>query len=433
MMSADDVRAVVEQLRSLSAEAPSDDLVGSEAIDTVRALEELKGACAGAQARVTAGFAADATGARRARRVCRAATWARGSGRRSAWPVGTVRTRGRGIWGWPRRWCTRCRTPWRPSRPGRSRSGGRPWWCGRPRACPGRTGPGWMPSSPPRPGGLEALGDRETAAEAPSVAYRLDPHAVTARARIAETERRVTLRPAPDTMSRLTGTLPAAQGVAAWAALSRAADTREGGRGRARSGGRSWPTRWSSGSPARPPLTRCRSRCTCTSPTPALFDPDPDTNSEPGELAGYGPVPAALAARVAARSEPRSGGCCAAAAVHPAVRRAAGRDGVAAPGVPGRAAPVPDRPRPDLSDPVVRGADPARRPRHPRRTPRAHQCRQRPRALRGVQLRQTSPRLASPHPIRRHRDQTTTPTGHTYDSRPPPPIGRPPPDYVLAS
>lgn len=41
----------------------------------------------------------------------------------------------------------------------------------------------------------------------------------------AEAERRVTLRPAPDTMSRLGALLPVAQGVAAYAALGRAADT----------------------------------------------------------------------------------------------------------------------------------------------------------------------------------------------------------------
>jgi hypothetical protein len=56
------------------------------------------------------------------------------------------------------------------------------------------------------------------------VAYRLDPQAFVARAAKAEKDRRATLRPAPDTMSFLTGHLPVAQGVAAYAALTRAAD-----------------------------------------------------------------------------------------------------------------------------------------------------------------------------------------------------------------
>jgi hypothetical protein len=74
------------------------------------------------------------------------------------------------------------------------------------------------------PGGIAALGNRAVAAEARRIAYRLDPHAVTDRARKAESERCVTLRPAPDTMAWLGALLPAAQGVAAYAALCRHAD-----------------------------------------------------------------------------------------------------------------------------------------------------------------------------------------------------------------
>jgi hypothetical protein len=70
---------------------------------------------------------------------------------------------------------------------------------------------------------LETMGDRELGNTARRVAYRLDPGAVTERARRAERERRVTLRPAPDTMSYLTALLPVAQGVACLAALTRAA------------------------------------------------------------------------------------------------------------------------------------------------------------------------------------------------------------------
>ncbi|WP_188837181.1 HNH endonuclease [Flexivirga endophytica] len=51
-------------------------------------------------------------------------------------------------------------------------------------------------------------------------AYRLDPEAFTARRARAESERRVTLRPAPDCMTRLTALLPVKDGVACYAALS---------------------------------------------------------------------------------------------------------------------------------------------------------------------------------------------------------------------
>lgn len=72
---------------------------------------------------------------------------------------------------------------------------------------------------------LPGLGDRQVEAEAKKLAYRLDPHGFLARARAAERDRRVSLRPAPDTMTRLSALLPAAQGVAAYAALNQAAQT----------------------------------------------------------------------------------------------------------------------------------------------------------------------------------------------------------------
>ncbi|HWC24107.1 MAG TPA: DUF222 domain-containing protein [Flexivirga sp.] len=61
-------------------------------------------------------------------------------------------------------------------------------------------------------------------AEAKKHAYQADPAAVTARRARAETERRVTLRPAPDCMTRLSALLPVKDGVACFAALSSAAD-----------------------------------------------------------------------------------------------------------------------------------------------------------------------------------------------------------------
>jgi hypothetical protein len=56
-------------------------------------------------------------------------------------------------------------------------------------------------------------------------AARIDPASVVARRRHAEADRRVTLRPAPDTMTWLTALVPVKAGVAAYAALTEAADT----------------------------------------------------------------------------------------------------------------------------------------------------------------------------------------------------------------
>jgi len=54
---------------------------------------------------------------------------------------------------------------------------------------------------------------------------RLDAQAVVDRAAKAESDRTVTIRPAPDTMAYVTVLLPVAKGVGAYAALKRAADT----------------------------------------------------------------------------------------------------------------------------------------------------------------------------------------------------------------
>lgn len=72
---------------------------------------------------------------------------------------------------------------------------------------------------------LEGRGDARIAADAKTIAYRLDPHAVVERAVRAPRERRVGLRPAPDAMVYLTALLPMPQGVATYASLKREADT----------------------------------------------------------------------------------------------------------------------------------------------------------------------------------------------------------------
>jgi hypothetical protein len=72
---------------------------------------------------------------------------------------------------------------------------------------------------------LDGMGDARVAAAARAIAYRLNARAVVDRAAKAESERTVTIRPAPDTMTWVTALLPVAQGVAVYAALKRAADT----------------------------------------------------------------------------------------------------------------------------------------------------------------------------------------------------------------
>ncbi len=72
---------------------------------------------------------------------------------------------------------------------------------------------------------LIGAGDKKIAGLARAIGYRLDPGSAIRRVRGAESNRRVGLRPAPDTMANLTGFLPVAQGVACYAALRHEADS----------------------------------------------------------------------------------------------------------------------------------------------------------------------------------------------------------------
>ncbi len=142
------------------------------------------------------------------------------------------------------------------------------------------------------PDRIEAMGDGELVAEARKLAYRLDPHSYVERRRRAESQRRVTLRPAPDVMSQLSALLPVKDGVAIYAVLTREAD-------RLRAAGDE------------------RSRGQIMADTlveRVLSDPSPQrgrrsglminlvvsdqvllgTSDEPGHVDGYGPVPADL-------------------------------------------------------------------------------------------------------------------------------------------
>ena len=67
--------------------------------------------------------------------------------------------------------------------------------------------------------GISRMGPRSAAACARQYAYEADPHGYVQRGRTARKNRRVSLRPAPDTMSLLSGYLPAEQSVACLKAL----------------------------------------------------------------------------------------------------------------------------------------------------------------------------------------------------------------------
>ncbi|MEJ7705992.1 MAG: DUF222 domain-containing protein [Nocardioidaceae bacterium] len=70
-------------------------------------------------------------------------------------------------------------------------------------------------------GKLPTLSPRQAEAATRRLAYRLDPKSAMRRSRTRRADRRVSIRPAPDTMALLSGYLPVEQGVAAWANLDR--------------------------------------------------------------------------------------------------------------------------------------------------------------------------------------------------------------------
>ncbi len=71
---------------------------------------------------------------------------------------------------------------------------------------------------------LSSMGDAALVAACSEWAQRLDPAAVVARRRKAETQRHVGLRPAPDQMTWLSALLPVGDGVASYARLQAAAE-----------------------------------------------------------------------------------------------------------------------------------------------------------------------------------------------------------------
>jgi hypothetical protein len=162
------------------------------------------------------------------------------------------------------------------------------------------------------PAALEAKSDRRVEGEARALAARLDAASVAERRRRAETDRCVTIRPAPDAMVYLTALLPLAHGVATYAALSRAADAAVAA-GDPRSRGQlmadTLTTRTTGthtgadtgrevapGVPGVPGVPVVPVAINLVMSDQALLDPtNSEGTSEEAEITGYGPIPAGLA------------------------------------------------------------------------------------------------------------------------------------------
>ena len=265
----------------------------AERVDRIRLLEELKSAAAAAQARETAAFVASQKAAQLG-----AGVPAKEIGKGIGAQVGLAKRespfRGRRYAGWAQILTTELTETFAELQAGRipewraqivARETG--WLCAEHRTQVDR-------AIAPR---LEGLGDRQVEAEVKKLAYRLDPHGFLARQSKAEADRRVTLRPAPDTMTILSGLLPMKQGVAVLSALSRQADSLRS-TGDARSRGQimadTLVERVTGQSSAQ--AVPVEVKLVMTDQTLFNFG---DGRDEPAQVEGFGPIPAELARRIA--------------------------------------------------------------------------------------------------------------------------------------
>ena len=261
---------------------------------------------------------------------------------------------------------------------------------------------------------LPRLGPREAEAAAKATAIAIDPASPLRRGRTARADRRVTLRPAPDTMSLLTGFLPVEQGVATYAALTQAATGTAGERRReepgAAHGRHPGRTRHRTGHAPAVPV-----EVGVVIPLDSLLgDSDQPARVEAPGTVGI-PIPAELATDIIDTSR----------ILH-------------APVWLRRLLTDPDRPhhhhprhptpplhrrtlethhpaRPDLPHPLLHRPDPPPRPHHPLARRRPHHRRQRPRALR------------HPQPHQRSSPAGTPPSTHPNPASPTPSPSPPPP------
>lgn len=153
------------------------------------------------------------------------------------------------------------------------------------------------------PAAVSLLGTKALAARTRARAAQLDAASVARARGRAESERRVTIRPAPDTMVYLTALLPVRDGVAAYAALRRTAEAavragRETSLGRVMSD--TLVHRLLAGDKPAEGRTPVPVTLNLTMSAEGLLDPDSTARHVVAHLDGYGPVPAGLAREMVA-------------------------------------------------------------------------------------------------------------------------------------
>ncbi|HET7432320.1 MAG TPA: DUF222 domain-containing protein [Nocardioides sp.] len=284
---------VVRRDLSRALDAPSG-LTDAARLDAIRALEQLGCVVTAAQALLSTELDVSQRAAQAAEGVP-AAQQGRGVAAEVAWARRESPNRGQRHLGLAKAVTTELPMTWRAWREGRI-SEWKSTLVARETACLTREARLAVDAVVGRdPGRLEAMGVRELVSTVQAEACRIDPASVVARRRHAESESRVTLRPAPDTMTWLTALLPVKQGVAVYAALTRAAD-------QARAAGDS---RGKGQAMADSLVGRVLAGDTTEAGSPRvsleLVMTDHDLwggGDGPAYLTGYGPVPAELAREI---------------------------------------------------------------------------------------------------------------------------------------
>lgn len=154
---------------------------------------------------------------------------------------------------------------------------------------------------------LPAMSPRQAEAATRRASYRADPRAVLGRARTARSDRRVGIRPAPDTMAVLSAFLPAEQGIAAWTSLTRHARAARAA-GDPRSHGQVMADTLVERLTGQAPGSAIPIEIGLTMTAGTLLG----TDDVPAELHGYGPIPADLALDLAGQADAPPDGIAAA-------------------------------------------------------------------------------------------------------------------------
>jgi hypothetical protein len=263
------------------------------------------------------------------------------------------------------------------------------------------------------------LGDRALADAARKLAYTLDGESFVARARKSETERAVTIRPAPDTMTYVTALLPVKDGVSVYAALKQAATTATAvgdPRGHGQLMADTLVERVTGRAAPDPPPVEIRLLMTDR----ALLD----GGSEAAVLPGYGVLPAAFARDLATKAAQRTTLWLRRLYTTPGTGRVVAMDSQRRLAPPGLAALIDTRDQGLCRTPwcgaPIRHIDHVVEHQFGGPTSEAN--------LQGLCLRCNLAKQATgwanhPRPGPRHTVLITTPTGHQYQSRAPDPPG----------